>query len=257
MCDGFPLISVIIPTYNYAAFLARAIKSVLCQGYPNFEIIIIDDGSTDNTAEVVIKDDRIHYFYQENRGLAAARNAGIDRSKGSYLVFLDADDWLEPGALEKNYDALKNKPDVAFVSGNYYFLKAAINELFPITTEINEHHYTHLLKSNYIGMHATVLFQRWVFDDVRYDESLRSCEDYDLYLRIARNHPVIHHAPFIATYYFHPSGLSHNYEVMRDSISAVMRKQAPYIRSQQEQCAYEIGLQQWKGYDNCINVPPH
>ena len=252
MFSDLPLVSVVIPAYNYAVFLPRAIESVFCQTYRNYEVIVIDDGSTDNTADVVIAAERVRYFYQENKGLAAARNAGIEKSKGQYLLFLDADDWLEPDALEKNYEALKDKSAVAFVSGNYYFLRAATNQLNPVTAAIHDNHYIRLLEGNYIGMHATVLFQRWVFNTFRYDESLASCEDYDLYLRIARRHPVMHHAPVIATYYFHASGLSHNYRVMRDSVTAVMQKQAPYIQSAAEWEAYRMGLQQGRDYEAMI-----
>ena len=252
--DNLPLISVVIPTYNYAAFLPRAIDSVLQQTYSNYEVIVIDDGSTDDTVQVVPCSDRVLYFYQQNKGLAAARNAGIEKASGQYLLFLDADDWLEPAALETNYAVLKDKPETAFVSGSHRFLKATTNQLYTVTVSVASEHYSRLLESNYIGMHATVLFQRWVFDALRYDESLPSCEDYDLYLRIARHHPVLHHEPVIATYYFHPSGLSHNYEAMRDSIRAVMQKQAPYIRSAGERKAYEAGLQQWKVYDEMLHT---
>ena len=117
--DRLPLISVIIPTHNYASFLPKAIDSVIRQDYPCFEIIIIDDGSTDNTRLVIPPHRAISYFYQKNRGLAVARNTGIEKAKGEYLVFLDADDWLEKNALAQNYSMIHDKPHIAFVSGNY------------------------------------------------------------------------------------------------------------------------------------------
>ena len=246
--EALPLVSVIIPTYNYANFLSKAIESVLRQTYQNVEIVVVDDGSGDHTRQVVDSYDTVKYFYQKNKGLSAARNTGIQHAKGNYLVFLDADDWLERDAIEKNYGAIKDKPQIAFVSGSYYFLRAATNTLYNVSVTVTDHHYVHLLQSNYIGMHATVMFQRWVFDMFRYDETLKACEDYDLYLNIARMHPVLHHQHFIATYYFHSSGLSHNYQSMMDAITAVMKKQAPYIRSAEEQRAYSKGLEQWKEY---------
>lgn len=243
-----PLISVVIPTYNYARYLPKAIASVLNQTYQNFEIIIVDDGSTDDTKSVITEDKRVIYFYQENKGLAVARNAGIEKSAGDYLVFLDADDWLEQDALEQNYEAIKGKSHIAFVSGNHYFFRVETNKIHEVSVTITGNHFVHLLESNYIGMHAAVMFQRWVFTNIRYDETLTSCEDYDLYLRIARSHPVLHHQKFIATYYFHTSGLSHNYKAMMHSVNTVMKKQAPYIRSAEEQEAYNKGLEQWKDY---------
>ena len=249
-----PLISVIIPTYNYADFLPKAIESVLHQTYRNFEIIVIDDGSSDNTRSVITNDDCVQYYYQQNKGLAAARNAGIQRSRGEYLIFLDADDWLENDALEQNYLVIKDRPDVAFASGNHYFLRAETNQLFHVSITVNSGHYARLLQSNYIGMHAAVIFQRWVFNEFRYNETLRSCEDYDLYLHIARKHPVIHHQKFISTYYFHASGLSHNYRTMMQSVKAVLKKQERYVVSPEEKRAYRKGLQQWKVYHQLLEA---
>ena len=148
-----------------------------------------------------------------------------------YFVFLDADDWLETNALQQNYHVIKNKPMIAFVSGNHYFLRAEINKLYHVSVSVTDNHYTRLLQSNYIGMHAAVMFQRWVFNEFQYDESLRACEDYDLYLNIARKYPVLHHEKFIATYYFHDAGLSHKYKIMMNSVNAVIKKQVPYIKS--------------------------
>ena len=246
--DDLPLISVIITTYNYAKFLPRAIESVFNQTYQNFEIIIIDDGSTDNTKSVIKESALVKYFYQKNKGLSAARNAGIEKSEGDYLVFLDADDWLESDALEQNYLIIKDEHKVAFVSGNYYLLHAENNKLEQVCVSVTKHYYTQLLERNYIGMHAAVLFQRWVFEKISYDETLKACEDYDLYLTITRQHPVIHHQKFIATYYFHSNGLSHNYKLMMDSVIAVIKKQARYLRSAEEKSAYAKGIKQWKDY---------
>ncbi len=250
--DNLPLISVIITTYNYARFLPKAVESVVKQTYRNVEIIIIDDGSTDNTKSVIKESWQARYFYGENKGIAAARNVGIEQAKGDYLLFLDADDWLETDALEQNFFVIKTNPDVAFVSGNYYFLRAENNTPHPVSVSVADHHYKRLLQSNYIGMLAAVMFQKWVFTNIKFDETLKACEDYDLYLTIARNHPVIHHQKFIATYYFHSSSLSHNYKAMMDTITAVMKKQAPYIHSAEEEQAYNEGLQQWKEYDQLL-----
>ncbi len=243
-----PLVSVIITTYNYAKFLPRSVESVLNQTYCNSEIIIVDDGSTDETQLIIKENWQAKYFYQANKGLAAARNAGINKSSGEYLVFLDADDWLETDALEQNYHIIKDKPEVALVSGNYYLLRAENNTLHHVSVSVSDNHYTRLLQSNYIGMHAAVMFQRWVFNEFQYDENLKACEDYDLYLNIARKYPVLHHEKFIATYYFHAAGLSHKYKIMMDSVYAVIKKQAPYIKSPAEKKAYAEGLAQWKDY---------
>ena len=107
-----PIVSVIIPTYNRAHLIDKAIKSVLNQTYQDFEIIVVDDGSTDNTNEVLknFTDSRIHYiFHTSNLGVSAARNTGIKTSQGEYIALLDSDDdWL-PEKLDKQVDVLQNE----------------------------------------------------------------------------------------------------------------------------------------------------
>lgn len=254
--DTLPLITVVITTHNYAGYLPKAIESIINQTYKNFEIIVVDDGSTDNTKSIIDQYQFVTYLYQENKGVSAARNAGIAKAKGNYLVFLDADDWLEKDALEQNYNVIRDKPDVAFVSGNYIFLRAEKGTTELVSVEANGDHYARLLQSNYIGMLAAVMFQRWIFNEIQFDESLPSCEDYDLYLSVARKHPVVHHQHFIATYFFHSSSLSHKYETMRDCIITVIEKQQPHLQTDKEKEAYAMGLQQWKDYQYLLEESP-
>src|SRR5215207_9860716 len=116
------LVSVVIPCYNQAHFLGEAIESVLDQSYPNFEIIVVDDGSPDDTSEVAGRYPEVRLVRQENRGLAGARNAGLSYSEGEYVVFLDADDRLLPEALEAGLKCLKAHSECAFASGRYRFI---------------------------------------------------------------------------------------------------------------------------------------
>ncbi len=250
--SALPLVSIVITTYNSADFLHVAIESAIRQSYSRVEIIIIDDGSTDNTRGVIKIYPCVKYFYQKNQGISAARNTGIVKSSGEYLVFLDADDWLEDDALDLNATVLISKPALAFISGNYFFLRAGNKHAKAVTFEVTDHHYEKLLAGNYIGMHAAVMFRRWVFDEFRYDECLKSCEDYDLCLNIARKYPVYHHQKFIATYYFHQKGLSHNYPAMSSSVYTVIKKQETLLRNSGEVKAYRKGINQWKEY-HCLN----
>ncbi len=121
MDSNEPLVSVIIPAYNYEAYVALAIQSVIAQSYCNIEIVVIDDGSTDGTSEVVRGfGDGVRYFLIENGGLARARNCGIRRSQGDYIIFLDADDELEPNAVEVMLHCMHGlSPSYALIACNF------------------------------------------------------------------------------------------------------------------------------------------
>jgi glycosyltransferase involved in cell wall biosynthesis len=109
-------VSVVIPTYNSAHLLDDALQSVLEQTYKDFEIIVVDDGSTDNTSEVVSKyNDKLHYFRVDNRGPAKARNYGISKATGKYIAFLDADDKWLPTKLEKQVSMFEQNPEFGMV----------------------------------------------------------------------------------------------------------------------------------------------
>ena len=123
------LISVIIPLYNKENYIYETIKSILNQSYENFEIIIIDDGSTDKSSFIVseIQDSRIHLFLQKNHGVAYTRNKGIKIAKGDYILFLDADDFLFNDALKKMILAAKKYSNCNIISGNYLTIKNKVN----------------------------------------------------------------------------------------------------------------------------------
>ena len=112
-----PLVSVIIPAYNSADFIDEALKSVFDQTYKDLEIIVVDDGSTDDTRAVLEKyGDRVNYHYQDNNGPASARNRGIKLARGKYIAFLDADDLWLPTKLEKQVALFKNRENLGFVT---------------------------------------------------------------------------------------------------------------------------------------------
>ena len=113
------LVSIIIPAYNAASFIGETIQSIFAQTYPHWEIIIIDDGSTDNTASIIdsLNDDRVKIIRQENAGVAAARNNGLDYTNGKMVVFFDADDLMSPDFLAVRVEALQNDPEIGFAGG--------------------------------------------------------------------------------------------------------------------------------------------
>ncbi|RDV16712.1 glycosyltransferase [Pontibacter diazotrophicus] len=243
-----PLVSVIIPCYNHGAYLQEAFESVWSQAYPSIEIIVVDDGSTDNTREVAASTKGVKYIYQKNQGLSAARNTGVRHSEGELLVFLDADDWLLPDAINLNVHYLLQNEQLAFVSGGHdkVFVDEGIvkEEVYEVPSE----HYFHLLQGNYIGMHATVMYRRWVFEEFAYDTSLKACEDYDLYLRITRKYPVLHHTGKIAAYRLHTANMSGNIPFMLATALQVLDRQQKNIQSAVEQEALDRGHAVWKNY---------
>lgn len=206
-----PFISVVITCYNHGRYLGQAIESVIRQTYVNREVIVVDDGSTDNTAEVARRYD-VRYHYKENAGLSAARNTGMELCKGNHVLFLDADDLLMPETLEISIGLLMEHPDWAFVSGNYIWIDCAgqpIDNGIARGIPVEKDHYEALLRSNYIGMHGTVLYRRDLLTGIGgFREDLNAVEDYDVYLRLAKDHPVGCHPGVMAEYRQHGSNMT-------------------------------------------------
>ena len=234
-------VSVIIPCYKQAGFLRDAIESVLAQTYPYIEVIVIDDGSPDDTSDVASRYPRVRCIRQENQGLSAARNIGIRESEGEFLVFLDADDRLTPKALESGVQHLRQCPGAAFVAGKH---KNFSIDGSPVPTMQRRHiakdHYLELLRACYIGCPATVMYQRWVFDEIKgFNTSLRVAEDYDLYLRVAQKFAISFHTDVVAEYRKHGDSLSSNHALMSNHIARILQshlKQVSGNRRYEEAC---------------------
>lgn len=245
-----PLVTVIIPCYNQGKYLGDAIRSVQRQTYSNIEVIVVDDGSTDNTRMVAESSPEVKYIYQSNQGLSAARNTGIVRSKGLFLVFLDADDVLYESAVEVNVTYLLQNPSWAFVSGGH---DKTDEWLYPLDdrdaiTKVPENPYLELLRGNYIGMHAAVMYRCRVFDKFQFDTSLKACEDYDLYFKVARTYPVGGHLQKIAAYRQHDSNMSADYLKMLSNVLQVHERQRPHLRNAEELAGWKEGVRVWKRY---------
>lgn len=239
-----PLVSVVIPCFNQAHFLGEAIGSVLAQTYRNFEIIVLNDGSTDDTLGVAARYPHVRCVTQKNQGLSAARNAGLRESRGELLVFLDADDRLLPDALRINVECLSARPECAFVFGRGRVIDSDGSPT-PITQPpcAGGDHYGSLLQGNYIWMHQ-VIFRRVVFDRFGgFDVSLRAAEDYDLYLRIARALPIYGHDEVITEYRKHGGSMSSNNELMLKATMTVLHSQREHVRGRAEYAsAYKSGM---------------
>ena len=211
-------ISVIIPTFNRALKTARAVASVLYQRYTDYEIVVVDDGSDDDTP-IFLKQfgKRIRRIeHTKNRGVSAARNTGIRNSDSPFIAFLDSDDYWLPGKLEKQMDFFSSEPEAVICQTeeiwirNGRFANPAKKHRKP-TGDL----FTPSLKLCLISPSA-VMVKRSLLDEVGlFDESLPACEDYDLWLRIARGYPV----PLIKEWHVvkeggHADQLSARYEGM-------------------------------------------
>jgi len=187
-----PLISVVIPTYNRAFHLPETINSVLAQTLHDYEIIIVDDGSTDDTERVVASLDakNVNYLrHKENIGVSAARNIGIKASRGEYLAFLDSDDLWMPGKISRQIELFKNNiQHLGVVYSAARVLDERSNTICAHLTPTSRGEILcSLLKANKLGGgSSSVMIRRQCFDDAGcFDESLTHCEDWDMWIRIA------------------------------------------------------------------------
>jgi glycosyltransferase involved in cell wall biosynthesis len=181
-------VSVIIPTYNSARFLTAAVESVLKQTFKDFEVIVIDDGSTDNTSEIIKQfGDSVRYIFQKNQGVSVARNTGIKNSAAKYVAFLDADDVWMPTKLEKQIAALKENPKSKVCYTEYLSVSSDLKpqDLRRLRCQ-NEVLSDLLLRGNVIGPPSTVFGERGIFEELGgFDSNLSLSADWDMWIRLA------------------------------------------------------------------------
>jgi glycosyltransferase involved in cell wall biosynthesis len=183
-----PAVSVVIPAYNSAAFLQQAIDSVLGQTYSDFEIIVIDDGSSDGTEAVARSfSDRVTYIKQENKGVSAARNHGIKLARGQYVAFLDADDLWAPEKLAEQIPLFDMNPEIGLVYSDWQVVsehgvsEASFHSSRPAASG---YVFNDLVRTGFILTSGTVVRRSCLADVGEFDETLSIAQDYDLWLRI-------------------------------------------------------------------------
>ena len=236
-----PLVSVIVPSFNYGHFLPATLESVRRQTWDAWECIVVDDGSTDDTSEVALahaqRDPRIKYVYRANGGLAAARNTGLRAATGDYVQFLDADDALEPRKLEAQVGLLERERDVGIVYGDARYFDsesgARRRGLFsdepwmPEVSGSGEAIVRALLRANIMVVNAA-LVRRAVIDEVGwFDETLRSLEDWDYWIRCAlagTTFRFLSDADALALVRVHPRSMSQNRLTMHEQQSKVRQR---------------------------------
>lgn len=233
--DSQPLVSVIIPAYNAAAFLDRTLASILAQSYRNFEVIVVDDGSTDRTPDLVTdfaeRDHRIHLVRQQNAGVAVARNTGIQKARGEFIAPIDADDIWYPDAIAKLVARFQQGPAHLAV---VYAWSIDIDEYdrpmgsFHAAT-VAGNVYGTLICHNFLGNASSSLIRKSCLQQVGgYDAQLKSqqaqgCEDWDLYLRLAEHYEFDVVAEFLVGYRKLASSMSGDFSQMARSQELVLQ----------------------------------
>lgn len=203
-------VAVVIATYNHAHFLADALRSVFAQTRLPSEVVVVDDGSTDDPAAVAAQFPAVRVVRTTNQGLPAARNNGLAAITARHVIFLDADDVLLPDAVADGLACIDANPGVALVCGGFRLADANLRPRGgAVLPRLGPLGHNALLRGNHIGMPATVLYDRHVVTKVGgFDPALRRCEDYELYLRITRDHRIASHNGVVALYRLHGSNMS-------------------------------------------------
>lgn len=212
-----PSISVVIPTHNRCHTLARALDSVLEQSVSPSEIIVIDDGSTDDTSDLLKSQyPTIKAYRQSNHGVSHARNRGIESSTGEWIALLDSDDAWYPGKLEAQLSEIEREPSIRLCHSDEHWIRNGkrVNQR-ERHTKRGGHIFQHCLPLCAISPSASVI-RRDVFTDIGYfDESLPACEDYDFWLRLTAQEAVAYcDAPLVIKHGGHQDQLSRKYMAM-------------------------------------------
>ncbi|NMG18857.1 glycosyltransferase family 2 protein [Brasilonema bromeliae] len=250
MKGELPLVSVILPAYNAEAFIIRTLQSIISQTYKNIEILVVDDGSQDKTAEIVEsfaqKDRRISLFKQSNSGVASARNLAIENSKGEYIAPIDADDIWYPEKLEKQVQCMLMADQSV---GLIYAWSVFIDEEDAIVGQYIPHHhlnvlsiegevYPAMLYTNFITNASVPLIRRVCFEKVGgysskfREQNAQGCEDWDIYLRIAEYYQFRVVPEFLIGYRQVKASMSNGCQTMEKSYNLVLadfRKKHPEI----------------------------
>lgn len=217
--DEAARVSVVIPVYNGEAFVDGAIGSALAQTHENVEVVVVNDGSTDGTADVVEglagRDARVRVVHKENGGLAAARNTGIDNATGAYLNFLDADDWLLDHKLRHQLDALAEAPDHDLVYSDYVKVSETDGSEHEVPRGVPPVPFERLyVYRNWFAPMVPLLRRRLVDRVGGFDTAFRAAEDWDYWLRCARETEFLYAPGVVAKYRLHDGQMHRDHDRM-------------------------------------------
>jgi glycosyltransferase involved in cell wall biosynthesis len=217
--------SIIIPLFNKEKFIQKTLKSVLSQTFTDFEIIIINDGSTDKSEEKVIQniDTRIQYYYKENGGVSSARNFGIEKANSEYLTFIDADDYWHPTFLEEMFQNIKLHAELKVFSSAIEIetSKKIIPAKYSIkkTASFEVVNYFSASEKRTVLCSSSAVFHKTVFEKMgNFDIHLKSGEDTDMWIRIGLVYPILFSWKILARYVYDDKSLSKNHKISIESL---------------------------------------
>ena len=245
------LASVVIPCFNQAQFLGESIGSALGQTHPHVEVVVVDDGSSDNTRTVATSFPGIRVVPRANGGLPAARNSGLAAASGTYVVFLDADDRLLPRAVAIGVDALRERPHHSAAFGWYRQVDVAGHPLpTPPLARLDGEPYEALLRTNWTGGQPTAVYRRDVLDAIGwFDESLQAAEDYELNLRIVHASRIHRHGQVVVEYRRHAGTMSTDLLLMLDQVLQALDLQWRHVAHEPRlRSAWRQGRRFWREY---------
>jgi Glycosyl transferase family 2 len=248
--QGAEAVSVVIPCFRQAHFLSEAIESVLAQDHGAVEIVVVDDGSPDNVGEVAARYPGVKCLRRANGGLATARNAGLREASGEFLLFLDADDRLLPGAIGRGLEELRADPEAMMAAGTWQLIGEEGEPLPADPPRQPPAAFPALLESCFISTPAAVLYRRELFGRIgRFDPDVSASADYDLYLRTAARFPVRLHPHAVAEYRRHGANMTRNPELIMAAETTVLERQAPLVAAAPElREALRRGIERSRSY---------
>jgi glycosyltransferase involved in cell wall biosynthesis len=221
-----PLVSIVIPTYNYGHYVIEAVESALAQTYSAIEIIVVDDGSTDDTRQRLAHySDRIRYIHQENKGLSAARNTGIAAAKGEYIAFLDSDDAFHPRKTEIQMFHLTHDSDVCMIGTGMFSDEPRVwADYTSGTATMHDVSLEELIMASRFAP-SSVVARRECFESAgTFDTNLRSVEDRDMWIRIAARYRIGMIDQALTWYRVTPGSMSRNPERMEQCEDGVLKR---------------------------------
>lgn len=264
MAEKPPLVSVVLPTYNRSATIERAVKSVLQQSWSDFELIVIDDGSSDDTADRLLpyrQSGALHYEWQENAGAAVARNQGVNMARGEFIAFQDSDDEWDENKLRDQVELMLNSaPDVAMIYSDMFRVESDGRESYLEAPEVSQGQLIDSRSMDYqvfgIGLVAALIRKRCIEAVDGFDVFMPRFIDLDLFVRLALEFRFVHLRK--ATVRYHQTeGITSNPMALARARERLLQKHAvifaevPQWRAKQ---MLEIADASWKGGDRATTL---